>query len=73
MTGTQRLFLSWARAWRGKARPEALITQLATDPHSPDEFRCNQVVRNVPAFYDAFGVTGADRLWLEPDERVAIW
>ncbi len=73
LTGTQRLFLSWARAWRGKARPEALITQLATDPHSPDEFRCNQVVRNVPAFYDAFGVTGADRLWLEPDERVAIW
>ncbi|NMD46999.1 MAG: hypothetical protein GYA85_09585, partial [Propionibacterium sp.] len=40
---------------------------------SPDEFRCNQVVRNVPAFYDAFGGTGDDALWLPPEQRVKIW
>ena len=73
LTGPQRLFLSWARAWQHKARPEALITQLTNDPHSPDEFRCNQVVRNVPAFYDAFEVTGDDELWLPPEQRVKIW
>ncbi len=73
LTGAQRLFLSWARAWQHKSRPEALITQLTNDPHSPDEFRCNQVVRNVPAFYDAFGVTGDDALWLPPEQRVKIW
>ncbi len=69
----QRFFLSWARAWQSKRRDEALRQQIATDPHSPEEFRCNQVVRNLPSFYDAFGVTGADAAWLPPEERVKIW
>ncbi len=73
LTGEQRLFMSWARAWQHKARPEALITQLTTDPHSPDEFRCNQVVRNIEEFYSAFGVTGDDELWMAPELRVKIW
>ncbi len=72
-TGAQRLFLSWAKAWQGKHRDEALRQQVATDPHSPSEFRCNQVVRNVPAFYEAFGLTDADALWLPEDQRVKIW
>lgn len=72
-TPEQRLFLSWAHAWQTKQRPEAVKEQLATDPHSPAEFRCNQVVRNVPAFYAAFGLTEGDRLWLDPDDRVKIW
>ena len=73
LSGAQRLFMAWARAWQHKSRPEALITQLTTDPHSPDEFRCNQVVRNIPEFYDAFGVSGDDELWLAPEQRVKIW
>ncbi|MCW3158107.1 M13 family metallopeptidase [Micropruina sonneratiae] len=73
LSGAQRLFFAWARAWQQKIRPEALITQLTNDPHAPDEFRCNQVVRNLPEFYDAFGVTGDDELWLPPEERVKIW
>ncbi len=72
-SGAQRLFLSWAKAWQGKSRAEALITQLTTDPHSPEEFRCNQVVRNLPEFYDAFAVGGDDELWLAPEQRVKIW
>jgi putative endopeptidase len=47
--------------------------RIAIDPHSPDEFRCNQIVRNVQEFYDAFGVTDKDELWLAPQERVRIW
>ncbi|MDU3273158.1 MAG: M13-type metalloendopeptidase, partial [Cutibacterium sp.] len=47
--------------------------QLATDPHSPTQFRCNQIVRNVDAFYDAFDVTPDDALWLDPSQRVSIW
>jgi putative endopeptidase len=69
----QLFFLSWARAWQTKRRDEALRQQVATDPHSPEEFRCNQVVRNLPAFYSAFGVTEADAEWLAPAERVKIW
>ena len=72
-TGRQRLFLSWAQAWRTKGRDEIVIQRLATDPHSPSEFRCNQIVRNVDAFYEAFDVKPGDKLWLDPDLRVKIW
>ena len=73
MNGYQRLFLAWAQAWRGKVRPEELRRRIATDPHSPYEFRCNQIVRNIPAFYSTFGITETDALWLDEDQRVAIW
>ncbi|NNG18005.1 peptidase M13 [Naumannella sp. ID2617S] len=72
-TGVQRLFLSWAAVWQAKFRPETVKQRLATDPHSPNEFRCNQIVRNLPDFHDAFGVTETDQLWLAPEKRVAIW
>jgi putative endopeptidase len=69
----QRLFLSWGTIWQAKTRTEMVRQRLATDPHSPPEFRCNQIVRNVTAFYDAFGVTESDALWLDEDQRVRIW
>jgi putative endopeptidase len=73
LTGAQRFFLSWARSWQDKIRDEEVIRRLATDPHSPDEFRCNQIVRNLDEFYGAFGVCATDELWLEPAARVRIW
>lgn len=73
MTGYQRFFLAWAQAWRSKVRPEEIRRRIATDPHSPNEFRCNQIVRNIPAFYTTFGVTKDDALWLDEDQRIAIW
>ena len=72
-TDDQRLFLAWAACWRTKLRPEMVLQRLATDPHAPAEFRCNQVVRNIPAFYSAFGVTPTDGLWLPEEQRVKIW
>jgi putative endopeptidase len=73
LTGEQRFLISWAQAWRTVHRDEILIQRLATDPHSPPEFRCNQVVRNLDVFYDAFEVSSKDELWLKPEERVTIW
>lgn len=73
LTGNQRLFLAWAQAWRTKGRDEIVLQRLATDPHSPPEFRCNQIVRNIDAFYDAFGLAPSDKLWLEANARVSIW
>ncbi|GAB3819431.1 M13 family metallopeptidase [Tessaracoccus terricola] len=73
LTPAQRFFLGWAAAWRSKVRPEAAKQRLATDPHSPNEFRCNQIVRNLDAFHEAFGLTEDDGLWLAPEERVTIW
>jgi putative endopeptidase len=73
LTAAQRFFISWANSWQQKSRPEETIRLLAIDPHSPPEFRCNQIVRNIDAFYDAFGVTETDDLWLAPERRVTIW
>jgi putative endopeptidase len=73
LTGVQRLLLSWAQIWQQKGRDAETIRLLTIDPHSPNEFRCNQIVRNIDAFYDAFGVTDSDRLWLDESERVTIW
>ncbi|MBM7503049.1 M13 family metallopeptidase [Agromyces aurantiacus] len=73
LTGAQRFFLSWAQAWQMKGRDEEVIRLLAIDPHSPNEFRCNQIVRNIDEFYTGFEVTPDDALWLDPAERVRIW
>ncbi len=72
-TGAQRFFLSWAAVWQQKSRDEMVLQRLATDPHSPNEFRCNQIVRNLPEFYAAFTVTPNDDLWLDEEQRVKIW
>ena len=72
-TPEQRLFLSWAAVWQAKVRTEMLLQRLATDPHSPAEFRCNQIVRNLPEFYAAFDVRDSDALWLDENQRVKIW
>jgi putative endopeptidase len=73
MTGAERFFLSWAQAWQLKARDEEVIRLISIDPHSPNEFRCNQIVRNIDDFYTTFGVTDSDALWLAPEDRVTIW
>lgn len=73
LSGTQRFFLGWAQAWRSKYRDEALRNLVLTNPHSPPNFRVNGVVRNMAAWYEAFGVTQDNALYLPPDQRVTIW
>lgn len=73
LSGDQRFFHSWAECWRSLTRPETMVTRITTDPHSPGEFRCNQVVRNMDAFHRAFGTQPGDGMWLDPAERVEIW
>lgn len=72
-TGVQRLLLSWAQVWQQKSREAETLRLLTIDPHSPNEFRCNQIVRNIDAFYEAFGVEESDALWLPTASRVTIW
>lgn len=73
LTGEQRVFFGWAQVWRTKSRDAEAIRRLAVDPHSPPEFRCNGVIRNMDAFYEAFEVDVDDALYLEPQRRVRIW
>ncbi|MEQ1864865.1 MAG: M13 family metallopeptidase, partial [Micropepsaceae bacterium] len=72
-TGDQRVFLGWCQVWRTNIRDERLRAQVTADVHSPAEFRCNGVVRNIDAWYDAFGVKPGHKLYLKPEERVRIW
>lgn len=73
LTPAQRFFYGWAQVWRTKRRPESATMLLAVDPHSPAEFRCNQIVRNLDAFHSAFGTADGDALWLPEEDRITIW
>ena len=73
MTGDQRFFLAYAQAWQGKSREAALRQQLLSNPHSPDKYRVNGIVRNFGPWYQAFGVKPGDALYLPPEQRVSVW
>ncbi|CAN5429454.1 M13 family peptidase [soil metagenome] len=72
-TGEQRFFLSWAQGWRNSQRPNALINQVKTNPHSPAKFRVLGPLSNLQEFYDAFGVKEGDKMYRKPEDRVLIW
>ncbi|VXB42192.1 M13 family metallopeptidase [Arthrobacter sp. 8AJ] len=73
LTGEQRFFASWAAGWRQVIRQEEAIRRLATDPHSPNEFRTNAIAKNLDPFHEAFDVSEDDGMWMPPAERVSIW
>ena len=72
-TGDQRFFIAYAQSWQGKAREGALRAQLLSNPHSPEEYRVNGIVRNMDAWYVAFGVQPGNKLYLAPADRVHVW
>jgi putative endopeptidase len=71
-TGDQQFFISFAQAWRGKAREPAVRNQILTDGHSPSQYRAS-TVRNLDAWYPAFRVKPGERLYLAPADRVRVW
>jgi len=72
LTGDQRFFLGFAQIWRQKYRDAALLQQVTVDPHTPGFLRPN-VVRNVDAWYTAFGVKPGQALYLAPGDRIKVW
>jgi endothelin-converting enzyme/putative endopeptidase len=73
LTGDQRFFLAYAQAWQGKAREGALRDQLLSNPHSPEQYRVDGIVRNFDPWYKAFNVQPGDKLYLPPEQRVHVW
>jgi len=73
LTGDQRFFIAYGYSWETKQREGALRAQLLTNEHSPAKYRVNGVVRNVDAWYKAFNVQPADKLYLPPEQRVHVW
>nr|WP_232283507.1 M13 family metallopeptidase [Sphingomonas sp. PAMC 26617] len=72
-TGDQRFFLAYAHSWQGKAREGALRAQLLSNPHAPEEYRVNGIVRNFDPWYAAFDVKPGQGLYLPPQARVHVW
>ena len=73
LTGDQRVFLGWAQAWRGKVTDDFVRKQVVSDPHSPRACRVLGPVRNIDAWYEAFGVKAGDATYVAPGQRVRIW
>jgi putative endopeptidase len=72
-TGEQRFFLGYGQVWRGKYTEEELRNRVATDVHSPAEYRALGSLANFTPFYDAFDVKETDAMYLAPEKRVTIW
>jgi endothelin-converting enzyme/putative endopeptidase len=72
-TGDQRFFIAYAQAWQGKRREGSLRQQLLSNPHSPEQYRVDGIVRNFDPWYKAFNVQPGDKLYLPPEERVHVW
>ena len=72
-TGPQRFFIGYAMSRKGKYKEETVVARLASDPHSPLEYRVIGPYRNIDAFHEAFGTREGDGMWLPPEQRVRIW
>ncbi|MCU1281962.1 MAG: Metallopeptidase [bacterium] len=72
LTGDQQFFVSFAQSWRTKIREPAARQRVLTDGHAPAEYRAD-TVRNLDAWYDAFGAKPGQKLYLTPAERVRVW
>ena len=66
-------FKNWARVWCMKAKEEYIQLLLASDVHSPTVLRANMMPRNFNEWYEAFGVTENDKMYIAPEKRISIW
>lgn len=73
LTPDQRFFLAFAAVWRMKNTDERMMLRVNTDPHSPELYRVNGTLSNMPEFYDAFGVTTESKLYRPDSIRTTIW
>mgnify|MGYP000913346315 CR=1 FL=1 len=73
LTGDQRFFLAYAQVWKSKAREDSLRNQVTTDPHSPARYRTIAPIRNLEAWYQAFGIQPGDKMYIPPEKRAKIW
>jgi predicted metalloendopeptidase len=73
MTGDQRFFLGYSQVWRNKMRDAVMTSMVASNEHSPAEFRVNGPLPNIDAWYDAFGVKPGDKMYVAPEKRIRIW
>ena len=72
-TPEQRFFLAYANVWAGNIRPEEILNRTKTDVHSLGKWRVNGALPHINAWYEAFGITENDPMFLPQAERTVIW
>lgn len=73
LTPDQRFFLAFGGVWRIKSTDERMMLRINTDPHSPEIYRVNGTLANMPEFYEAFGVDENHKMYLPDSLRTIIW
>ena len=73
LTPAQRFFIAYANVWAGNIRDEEIVVRTKSDPHSLGRWRVNGALPHIDAWYEAFGITETDPLYLAPEKRVSIW
>lgn len=72
-TPEQRFFIAYANVWAGNIRPEEVLRRTKTDEHSLGKWRVDGALPHIPAWYDAFGITEKDPMFVPVEQRVDIW
>ena len=69
----QRFYLAYAGLWAQNIRDEEILRLTKIDPHSLGKWRVNAALRNLESFFQAFGITEKDPMYMKPEDRVTIW
>ena len=73
MTSDMRFFIAQAGVWAQNIRDAEALRLTKIDEHSLPRWRVNGILPHIDAWYDAFGITPDDKLYLAPEKRVKIW
>ena len=66
-------FESYAVTWRQISTKEYDEYVLLLDDHSPNKFRVNAVLAQFQKFYDTYGITENNGMYINPEYRLGIW
>ena len=72
-TPEQRFFIGYARLWGQNITDQEKARLTKIDVHSLGEYRVNQALKNIAAFYEAFNIQPGDGMYIAPEERVTVW
>ena len=72
-TPDQRFYLAYSNVWAGNIRDAEILSRTTSDPHSLGRWRVNATLRNIAPFYEAFGITEGQPMFMPEAERVVIW
>ena len=72
-TPEQRFFLAYANVWGQNIRDEEIQKRVKSDPHQLGMWRVNGQMPHIDAWYEAFGITEADPMFVPKAKRVTIW